>query len=376
MKNTRVFACQGHDPRDSCQILSFLVVLPDGFWAVDGFSQTKSRLLLLAAFPKSRKSKKWEMQNRQFWFFGGSPHFGGLRSRKSRKSKGPGNGLRKRSGYCKNRQFWCFRGVPPISAALEAGNPGNTRGLWPPVFPPFGRPWKPEIQEIQGAWKWPPEKERVFAKSTILVLLWGHFRGLGRRKSKKYKRPWKWPPGKESTILMLLWGSPHFRRPWKPEIQEIQGVLEMASGKRSGYCKIDNFGAFVEFPPFRRPWKPENPETQGALEIATGKGAGIALSTILVLLRVPPHFRRPWKPEIQEIQGALEMATGKRTGIAKSTNLKRRRPAAFPPFWRPWEAGNPRHTKGPWMHFVLLDFNAHSISQNLKPFPKHSDSSK
>ena len=172
MKNTRVFACQGHDPRDSCQILSFLVVLPDGFWAVDGFSQTKSRLLLLAAFPKSRKSKKWEMQN---------------------------------------RQFWCFCGVPPISAALEAGNPGNLRALEMAFrkrsgyckiynfgafvgFPPFRRPWKPEIQEIQGAfghrcsphlgglgsrkfkkiqgaWKWPPEKERGIAKSTILVLL-------------------------------------------------------------------------------------------------------------------------------------------------------------------------------------------------------------
>ena len=36
------FACQGHDPRDSCRILSFLVVLPDGIWAVDGFARTKS----------------------------------------------------------------------------------------------------------------------------------------------------------------------------------------------------------------------------------------------------------------------------------------------------------------------------------------------
>ena len=41
------------------RILSFFVLLPDGFWAVDGFSRTKSRLL--AAFP-AQKPEIQEMQ--------------------------------------------------------------------------------------------------------------------------------------------------------------------------------------------------------------------------------------------------------------------------------------------------------------------------
>ena len=104
------------------------------------------------------------------------PHFGGLGSRKSRECKGPWKLHPEKERVLQNRQNWCFCGVPPISAALEAGNPRITRSL-----------------------------------------------GNGNR-------------------------------------------------KRSGYCKIGNFGAFVGFLPFRRPWKPEIQEIQGALEIASGKG--------------------------------------------------------------------------------------------------------
>ena len=135
------------------------MVLPNGFWAVDGFSGTKSRLL--AAFP----ARKLEIQEMQ----------GALEM-----ASGKG------AGIAKSTILVLLWGSPPFT--------------------------------------------RSIAKSTILVLLWGspHFGGLGSRKSKKYRGPWKWPPEKErvlqnremasgkgagianSTISVLLWGSPHY----------------------------------------------------------------------------------------------------------------------------------------------------------------------
>ena len=80
-----VFACQGHDPRDSCRIMSFLVVLPDGFWAVAGFSQTKSRLL---AFPGQKPEIQESIAKSTILvLLWGSPHFGGLGSGKSKKKE-------------------------------------------------------------------------------------------------------------------------------------------------------------------------------------------------------------------------------------------------------------------------------------------------
>ena len=162
----------------------------------------------------------------------------------------------------------------------------------------------------------------------------------------------------KSTILVLLWGSPKFRRPWKREIQEIQGALEMATGKgagiakstilvllwcsppssaaleagnprntrdlgngfrkRSGYCKIDNFGAF-HFPPISAAMEAGNPEIQGALEMAFGKGAGIAKSTILVLLWCSPQFGGFGSRKSKKYKGPWKFR--KRAGIAKSTFL-------------------------------------------------------
>ena len=130
-----------------------------------------------------------------------------------------------------NRQFCCFCGVSPISAALEDGNPGNPRGLG------------------NGLWK------RSGYRYT---------RGLG------------------------------------------DGLR-----KRSGYCKIDNFGAFVVCHSFLRPWKQEIQEIQGALDMASGTGAGIAKSTILVLLWYST-ISAAWEARNPRKQRALEMATGKR----------------------------------------------------------------
>ena len=232
--------------------------------------------------------------------------------------QGAGNGLRKRSGYCKIVNFGAFCGVDGLGSRKSKNTMGLGNGI----------------------------RKRSGHCKIYMVLLWGSstfppFVLPGNQKSRKSKGPWKGAGIAKSTILVLLWCSPSFRRPWKPESQEIQGALEMASGKGGGACKIVNVGAFVGFPPFRRPWKQEIQETQRALEMASGKRAGMAKSAILLLLLLPA-FRRPWKPEIQEIQGALEMASGKGAGIAKSTILV---------FW--WcstisaalEAGNPRNTR-------------------------------
>ena len=154
-----------------------------------------------------------------------------------------GNGLRKRSGYCKIDNFDAFVVFPPISAALEAGNPRNTRGLGNCIRKKSG------YCEFDD----PPISAAVEVGNP------GNVRGLGN-----------------------------------------------CIRKRSGYCKIDKIGAFVVFPPFRRPWKQEIQELQGALEMATGKGADIVKSAILVLLSGSSHFgglgsrkskkyKEPWK---------------------------------------------------------------------------------
>ena len=103
---------------------------------------------------------------------------------------------------------------------------------------------------------------------------------FGGRKSRKSKGPWKWLANiGKWTILLLLWCSPHFRR---PEIQKIQGALEMASGKGANiakwtillllwcsphfgkeYCETDDFAAFVGLPSLRQlsaTGNPENPK--------------------------------------------------------------------------------------------------------------------
>ena len=55
------FACQRHNPRDSCRILKFLVVFSNGFWAFDGFSRRVP--LISATFgggnPKIQGAWKW-----------------------------------------------------------------------------------------------------------------------------------------------------------------------------------------------------------------------------------------------------------------------------------------------------------------------------
>ena len=120
-----------------------------------------------------------------------SPQFGGLEAGNPRNTRGLGNSGKER--VLQNRRFWCFCGVPPISAALEARNPGTPTGL--------------EMGSGKGA---------GIAKSTIFVLSWG-----------------------SPSISAAL------------EAGNSRNTRGLGNGlrKRSGYCKIDNLGAFCGVPP-------------------------------------------------------------------------------------------------------------------------------
>ena len=252
----------------------------------------------------------------------------------------------------RNRRFCCFCGVSLISAAFG------------------GR----QSRKSKGPWKWLPEKERTLRNGRFccfcgVLLISAAFGGRKSRKSAKW------------TVLLLLWGSPHFGNPrqrnsqkstglwkWLPEKERtlrngrfccfsgvplISATLgggnpENPKGhgngfrKRSAHCEMDDFAAFVGFPSFRQPSTAEAQKIQGALEMASGKGANIAKWTILLLLWGSPHFGNPRRPEIQKIQGALEMASGKGARIAKWTILLL--------LWGSAHFGSrkSRKSKGPW----------------------------
>ena len=218
--------------------------------------------------------------------------------------RGLGNGLRKRSGYCKSDNFGASVG-----------------------FPPFRRPWKLEIQEIQGGFGNGHRKRSGYCK----VDNFGAFVGfplisavLEARNPRNTRSFGNGHRERSGYCKIDNFGAfvefPPFRRPQKPEIQEIQGALEMAFGK--GYCKIDDFGAFAVFPSFRRPcMEAGNPRNPRGLGNGLWKRSGYCKIGNFSAFVVFRPFGRPWKPEIQDIQGALEMATGKGAGNAKSTIL-------------------------------------------------------
>ena len=153
-----------------------------------------------------------------------------------------------------------------ISAALKARNPGN------------------RLESASG-------KGAGIAKSTIFVLSRCSSTSAALEAGALEMASGKGAGIAKSTI-MVLFKVPPISAAMEAGNPEIQGALEMASAKKkkSGYCKIDNFGACVVFPPVQRLWKPEIQEIQGALEIDFGKRAGIAKSTFLVLLWCSTHF--------------------------------------------------------------------------------------
>ena len=297
-------------------------------------------------------AKIWPEQQRirQFWWFCGA-HVGGLGSRKSKKYKGLEMASAKGAGIAKSSILVPFVGL----TALEAGNP-----------------------KIQWALEMASGKGVGIAKSTWCFCgVPPHFHHLccqENQKSRKSKGPWKGAGIAKSTILVLLWCSPSFRRPWKPESQEIQGALEMASGKGGGACKIVNVGAFCGVSPISAALEAGNPRNTKGLGNGIRKKSGygkignfaaFAASCISAALEagnprntrslgngfrkrsgyckinnfgvlvVFHHFGGLGSREIQEIQeGALEMASGKRAGMAKSAILLL---LLLPAFRRPWK---------------------------------------
>ena len=306
---------------------SFRLVFPDGNWAFDVFSRTKS-----SQNPSFRQPSA-----------AGNPET----------SRGPGNGFRKRTDYCEIDDFAAFVGFPSFrqlsagadlvylsfwmgtnletvtkfrafggSSRTNSGfvllSPGRNLGT-----PAFGGHRRPEIQEIH--------------------------QGLGngfRKRSGLYKIDKFW----------AFVGFPPFRLSQKPEIQEIHRGLGNGFRKRSGLYKIHKFWAFVGFPHFgcprsrksgnpQGPWKwlpeqertlqnrqllrfcrvpsisavPEagNPEIHRCLGNGFRKRSGLyKINKFLVFVGFP-FFRRSQKPEIQEIHRGLGNGFRKRSGLCK-----------------------------------------------------------
>ena len=335
--------------------------------------------------------------------------------------RSPGNGFRKRSEHCEMDDFAAFVGFPSFRQLSAAGNLENPRSLemgrrfccfW--GSPHFGIFRRPEIQKIQGAlemepWKWLPEKERTLGNGRFccfcgVPLISAAF---GGRKSRKSKGPWKWLPEKERTLrngrlccfcsvplisaafggrksrkstepgnrttILLLLGFPlilaAFRR---PEIQKIQGALEMASE----HWEMDDFAAFVVFPSFRQLSAAGNPENP------RGPGNGFRkrsehwemddCATFVAFPSFSAAFggrksrksKEPWKwlPEKERTLGngrfccfcgvpLISAAFGGRKS-RKSKGLGNRTTIllllGFPSFWQLSAAGKSRKSKGPW----------------------------
>ena len=210
-----------------------------------------------------KRSEHWEMND--FAAFAGFPSFRQLSAAGNPENpRGPGNGFREKERTLRNGRFCCF---PFISAAFGGGNPKNPRGPWKWLpekertlgnerfccfcgVPLISALRRREIKKIQGATrKWLPGKFAAFVGFHSFRQLSAagnpkNSRGPGNGFRKRSEH-WKW------TILLLLRGSPHFGSFRRPEIQKIQGVLEMVSGKGANIDEMDDFAAFVGFPTFR-----------------------------------------------------------------------------------------------------------------------------
>ena len=148
-------------------------------------------------------------------------------------------------------------------------------------------------------------------KSTNFGLLWGSLhRGLGngfRKRSGLYKIDNFW----------AFVGFPPFRRSQKPEIQQIHRGLGNGFRKRSRLYKIDKFWAFVGFPPFRRSQKPEIQQNHRGLGNGFRKRSGLyKIDESGLLWGSFPAFRRSQKPAIQENpQGPWKWLPGKERAL-------------------------------------------------------------
>ena len=234
----------------------------------------------------------------------GFPSFRPFSGRKSKNSRGPGNGFRDRSEHCEMDDSAAFVGFPSFRQLSAAGNAENPKGpangfrkrsehCEMDEFAAFVR--FPSFRQLSAAaWKW-LGKEANIGKWTILLLLWGspHFGSFRRPESRKSRGPWKWLPEKERKLrnerfccfcgvplISAAFGGRKSRKskgPWKwlPEKERILrnercccfcGVRQLSAAgnpenlkspgngfrKRSEHWEIDDFAAFVGFPSFRQ----------------------------------------------------------------------------------------------------------------------------
>ena len=258
-----------------------------------GADSTKSTNFGLLWFPPFRRSQKPEIQQIHRNLGNGfrKPEIQDIH-------RGPGNGFRKKSGLYKIDKFWAFVG-----------------------FPPFRRSQKPESRKSIGALKMASGKGADSTLSTTLGLLWGspsisavpEAGNAGNPQG-----PWKWLPEKgadstKSTPFGLLWFPSISAVPEAGNAGYLQG-LGNGFRKRSELYRVDNFWAFLGFPPFQRPQKPE---IHRGLGHGFRKRSGLyKIDNFWVFVGFPP-FRRFQKPEIQEIHRGLGNGFRKRSGLYK-----------------------------------------------------------
>ena len=224
----------------------------------------------------------------------GSLCFGPSAAGNQENPRGPGNGFRERSEHCEIADFAAFVGFPSFPQLSAAENPENPRGpgtgFWKSsehcekddfaafvVFPSFRQlsaAGNPEnLRGLGNGFRKRSEHwEGRFCCFCGVPLISAAFGALEMASGKGAKIA-KW------TILLLLWGSPHFGSYRAQEIQKTHGALEMASGKGANiakwtillfisaasrkskrHCEKDDFAAFVGFPSFRQLSATGNPE--------------------------------------------------------------------------------------------------------------------
>ena len=210
-----------------------------------------------------KKSGLYKIDN--FWAFVRFSPFQRPRGRTSRKSRRALEMACATGAELQNRQLLGFCEVPSISAAPEAGNPGNPQGIWK-WLPQKKRPLQnrqllgfcevplhfggPKGRTRRGRTSRKSRRALEMASATGAELQNRQFLGFCAPEAGNPGNPqgiWKWLPQKKRPLKIdNFWAFVKF--------PSISAVPKVAQG---GLYKIDNFWAFVKFPPFRRSQRPE-----------------------------------------------------------------------------------------------------------------------
>ena len=208
-----------------------------------------------------KRSEHCEMDD--FAAFVGFPSFWQLSAAENPENpRGPGNGFRKRSEHYEIGDFAAFVGFPSFWQLSAAENPENPRGPgngfrkrsehWEMddfaafvAFPSFRQLSAAGNQKIQGAQEMASGKETNIAKWTILLLLWGspHFGSFRRPEIPKIHGAWKWDDDFAAFV-----GCPSFR----------QGILR--NGRFCCFCEVPSLRQLSAAGNPENPKGPERPE--------------------------------------------------------------------------------------------------------------------